>query len=250
MTRTDVVKLRIHTRERRYILPPDTDIEALLRSRGEPLEYVVGRPETLITTVYFDTQEGTWSKGLSQTKIRARSYQNPEEWWFELKRRTGTRVDKWRKPMTVELVAATLAGGDRWKPVRRAAADRPLLPIFAVQCRRTSFEWAGLRVTIDRDLTFFQATPEEPLELGPRLGHLKGVVLEVKVEGNTPDWLEEKVKGRLASGYSKSRYALALLAGNKRPYLVVDQPVETPVVPKGKRRVTPVTSKLNGSGSS
>ena len=103
------VRLRIRTRERRYIVEDAAALEAVLRAQGPPVEYVAGRPETEITTIYADTAEGTWTQGLSQTKIRARSYQDPEHWWLELKRRQNERVDKWRRPLPAAAVLENLA---------------------------------------------------------------------------------------------------------------------------------------------
>ena len=215
------IRLRIRTREQRYILEDVAAVESLLLEHGRPVQYVVGRPETLITTIYFDTPAGTWSQGHSQTKLRARSYQDPDQWWFELKRREGTRVDKWRRPMSVDKVFATLSGPDRWKQVNKLAAASPLVPVFGVQCRRTAFEWIGLRVTIDRDLEFFSVDPVSPLQLADRLGRLAGTVVEVKREGEMPAWLDVPLAGHEASDYSKSRYSLALRDGRDRPYLIV-----------------------------
>lgn len=216
------VRLRIRTRERRYIVQDDAALEAILRAQGAPVEYVAGRPETEITTVYFDTAEGTWSRGLTPTKIRARSYQDPSFWWLELKRRQDERVDKWRRPMTAGKVLENVAGRKRWKRLQRTVGEVPLQPVFAVRCRRTAFEWLSLRVTLDRALTFFAANPNEPLMPGPRLGNVDGLVVEVKCEGDIPDWLLPSVEGHLATNYSKSRYALALLAGESRPFLIED----------------------------
>jgi hypothetical protein len=219
------IRLRIRTREHRYILDDVAAIERLLREQGRPVEYVVGRPETVITTIYFDTPSGTWSQGHSPTKLRARSYQDPDQWWFELKRREGARVDKWRRPMSVGKILATLAGPDRWKPVNKIAGPSPLAPVFGVQCRRTAFEWVGLRVTIDRELRFFSVDEAKPLHLAQCRGSLAGTVVEVKREGEMPSWLDAVLTGSEAFGYSKSRYALALRDGNDRPYLIYDSPV-------------------------
>ena len=98
--------------------------------------------------------------------------------------------------------------------------------MFGVRCRRTAFEWLGLRVTLDRELTFFSVDAAAPLRLGQCLGHVNGLVVEVKCEDELPGWLQPLLDGRLASGYSKSRYALALLAGEERPYLVPAQRIE------------------------
>jgi hypothetical protein len=220
------VRLRIRTRERRYIVgADDPTLERLLRAQGPPIEYVPGRPETEITTIYFDTPEGTWSRGLTPTKIRARSYQDPDHWWLELKRRQNERVDKWRRPMEAADVVANLAGTRRWKRLARTVGESPLVPLFAVSCYRTAFEWLSLRVTLDRGLTFYAVDPERPLQPTRRLGWVDGLVVEVKCEGEVPDWLQPGLEGHLASNYSKSRYALALLAGEQRPRLVADSPV-------------------------
>ena len=224
MAKTRIIRLRIRTRERRYILDDVAVVERLLMTHGRPVEYVVGRPETLITTIYVDTPEGTWSQGLTQTKLRLRSYQNPEQWWFELKRREGSRVDKWRRPMSTATALEMLSGMKRWKPVAKAAGASPLKPLFGAQNRRTAFEWTGLRVTVDRALTFFHVDPRSPLMVTRPVGHLTGVVVEVKREGDMPEWLAEALEGREAKGYSKSRYALALRDGLERPHLVVDDP--------------------------
>ena len=220
--KTKTIKLRIKTRERRYIVDDVAPLEQLLREHGPPLEYVPGRPETEITTIYFDTREGTWSQGLSQTKLRIRSYQDPRQWWFELKRREGTRVDKWRRPMDVDAVLTTLTGARRWKPVARLVGDQPLQALFGVRCRRTAFEWPGLRVTLDRSVTFFAVAPAVPLQLTHQVGRVSGVVVEVKREGENPDWLQSALDGRDARNYSKSRYALALRDGLERPFLVAE----------------------------
>jgi hypothetical protein len=84
-------------------------------------------------------------------------------------------------------------------------------------------------VTLDRDLTFFTVDPAAPLELGQRIGHVDGLVIEVKCEGEIPDWLQPALEGHLATAYSKSRYAMALLAGEDRPHLVA-APQLTPII--------------------
>jgi hypothetical protein len=224
--RDTTVRLHIRTRERRYVLGADASIEGALRAQSAPIEYVPGRPETTITTVYLDTADGTWSRGLTPTKIRARSYQDPEHWWLELKRRENERVDKWRRPMPAADLLASLAGPTRWKRLRRQVGLVPLTPLFAICCRRTAFEWSSLRVTLDRDLTFYAVEPSAPLVPGRRLGHVDGLVVEVKCEGDVPGWLAPHLEGHLASGFSKSRYALALLADEERPHLAAERAPE------------------------
>ena len=126
--------------------------------------------------------------------------------------------------MSVQDVLGTLSGAERWKVVTRVAQARPLLPIFGVSCRRIAFEWAALRVTLDRDVTYFEVAADAPLALGRRIGHVEGVVVEVKVGGAIPEWLATALEGSQARGYSKSRYALALGRGFERPFLVAEDP--------------------------
>src|SRR6266496_4197662 len=228
-------RLHISTRERRYILQDEAPVEQVLRSRGAPVEYQPGRSETEITTVYLDTAEGTWSRGLSQTKIRARGYQDSACWWLELKWRQDERVDKWRQPLPAEAILENLAGGRRWERLEALVGEAPLRPCFAVRCRRTAFEWDGLRVTLDRAVEFSAVDPARPLEPSRRLGWLDGLVGEGKCVGEVPAWLQPVLAGSLATSYSKSRYAGALLAGLDRPYLVKESGVrsqESVVLPR------------------
>ncbi|MCC7368935.1 MAG: VTC domain-containing protein [Chloroflexi bacterium] len=223
------IRLRIKTRERRFILSDVGALDALLRSRGRPAEYIPGRPETEITTVYFDTPKGTWSQGRSQTKLRARSYQDPATWWFELKRREDANVEKWRCPMSPDEVVETLDGARRWRTARRLVGADPLVALFAVRCRRVAFEWPGLRVTLDRDLAFHAVEPAHPLEVGARLARLDGVVVEVKCRRGAPSWLLPALDGCEVADFSKSRYALALRAGAARPLPRQEAACLTPV---------------------
>jgi hypothetical protein len=216
----ETIKLHISTRERRHILQDDIAIKQVLRAHGAPVEYAPGRSETDITTIYLDTVEGTWSRGLSRTKIRARQYQGSADWWLELKRRQGEHVDKWRRPLSAGAVLENLAGVRRWTKLATLVEEVPLLPRFAVRCRRTAFEWPGLRVTLDRDLAFCAGDPTMPLQPSRQLGWLDGIVVEVKCEGAIPTWLQPVLVDHLATNYSKPRYAQALLTGLDRPYLV------------------------------
>ncbi|MBI2920464.1 MAG: VTC domain-containing protein [Planctomycetes bacterium] len=204
-------RLTVHTRERRYLLRGGRAIEALLRGRGEPHEFVPGRPETEVFTVYLDTAEGTWSRGRSGTKFRCRSYGEPGIWWFELKRRVGNVVDKWRHLVAPARLPALLAGSDRGPALRPFVGDRELLPLVAIRYRRTAWEWDGLRVTIDRDVAFYAVEHGDPWRTGERAGGIPGVVVEVKRDGPVPAWLAAALSGKRARRFSKSRRALAAL---------------------------------------
>jgi hypothetical protein len=124
--------------------------------------------------------------------------------------------------MSVGTVLSTLSGRDRWRLVGKAVGVSPLVPLFGVQCRRTAFEWPGLRVTVDCGLTYFDVDQRAPLELGRRRGYLDGVVIEVKQERGMPAWLAGALDGREATAFSKSRFGIALRDGGERPFLIVD----------------------------
>jgi hypothetical protein len=201
-------RLRIHTRERRYLVEDAAPVEALLRARGTPIEYIPGRPESRVFTVYLDTAAGTWSRGRSTTKFRCKNYDEAATWWFELKRRTGVVVDKWRRPATLDELRPVLDGTRRSDALARFVAVEPLVPLAVVTYRRTAFEWTGLRVTIDREVAFHAA---EGMAQGRAVGVLRSSIVEVKCDGPVPSWLATGLAGRRAKEFSKSRRALALL---------------------------------------
>lgn len=210
-------RLLIHTRERRYLFPDAAAVDALLRTRLGPVEYVAGRPESRVATVYLDTPEGTWSAGRARTKFRCKSYDGGASWWFELKRRVGNVVDKWRRPVPPDALPALLGGGRRWEELRPFAGDRPLRPLAVVLYARTAFEAGGLRVTLDRDVAFHRVSDGAPWAAGERIGGVAGVVVEVKRDGPVPAWLAPALKGRRAKDFSKSRRVLAALGRAKAP---------------------------------
>lgn len=199
---------RIHTRERRFLLGEVAAVEALLRGRGAPIEYVAGQPESRITTVYLDTPEGTWSEGRTRTKFRCKQYADPDTWWFELKRRSGNVVDKWRRPIPSRELPALLSGANRWDVLDPFLKGRPLRPLVAVRYRRLAWEWDGLRVTIDRGVEFHRVDAGEPWQIDGCAGALEQTVVEVKIDGPVPEWLAPALAGRRAAGFSKSRRAL------------------------------------------
>jgi hypothetical protein len=201
-------RLQIHTRERRFLVDDPSRVENLLRARGEPIEYVAGRPISSILTVYLDTAAGTWSRGRGTTKFRCKNYGDPSTWWFELKRRVGNVVDKWRRSVTRDELEQVLDGSRRGEALARFVGREPLLPVAVVNYRRMAFEWSALRVTIDRQVSFYAPDGFGP---GRSLGTLRCSVVEVKRDGVLPAWLADALKGRQAKGFSKSRRALAAL---------------------------------------
>lgn len=206
--------LRIHRQEQRYIADNVLPLESLLLSRGKPIEYVPGRPETETTTLYLDTPAGTWSKGHSPLKFRCRSYQDPELWYFELKQRVNGVVDKWRQPVATSALAQMFAGPQRWAMVDRFIGSQPLQPVVAIRYRRVAFEWPNLRVTLDRDVSFYLVAPEAPYALGRRIGGVAGVIVEVKPTGQIPAWLAITLNECRINEFSKSKRALAARGGS------------------------------------
>ncbi len=206
--------LLIHTRERRYWVEKIEPMRRLLLAHGAPLEYTPGRPETLLTTVYVDTPEGTWSQGISPVKFRCRSYQDPELWWFELKRRVAVVVDKWRRPVAASELAGLLTGANRSELIEHFTDGQPLIPLFGTRYYRTAFQWLdGLRVTVDRDISFHEVGRDAPYKFQRRLGGLEGFVIEVKADGMGPMWLAEALYECRINEFSKSKRALLALRG-------------------------------------
>ncbi len=204
-----VVRLRIHTRERRYRFEQAEALEARLTPHVAAVAYDPGRIESDILTVYLDTTPGTWSVGRARTKIRCKSYDGGANWWFELKRRTGNVVDKWRRAAGIDELVRLMTGEDRWEAIRPFAGDRPMRALFAVRYRRTAYEGGDLRVTVDRDVQIHAVQPGQPWTVLDAVDRVPGVVVEAKRDGDLPPWLAPSLTGHEAKGFSKSRFALA-----------------------------------------
>lgn len=202
------IRTQIHTRERRYLFADVTELDRFLRARGRPIEYVAGRPETQITTVYLDVPQGSWSVGRTKVKFRCKSYQDPRCWWFEVKERHGVRVDKWRREIAPKDLGPVLEGLQRGDVLNRFIGRQPLVPLVAVSYRRIAFEIEDARITLDRDLSFYLAHPGEPWSIGRALGVKAGFVVEVKRDGGFPAWLRPAFVGHPRQRFSKSKWAL------------------------------------------
>jgi hypothetical protein len=209
LLRANPARLHIHAREQRHLLPDVGPLGRLLLEHGAPIEYRPGRTETEVTTIYLDTAEGTWSRGLSPTKFRLRSYQDPQRRWLEVKRRLGTVVDKWRRPLDRAALGPVLDGSAPWKRIERLIGRQPLLPLVAVRYWRTAFEWPGLRLTLDREVSFYTVDRGSACALDALVGGVVGFIVEVKREDGVPAWLDEALAPYRLEGFSKSRTALA-----------------------------------------
>jgi hypothetical protein len=150
-----------------------------------------------VKTIYFDTFDGTWTKGKVGTKIRLRNYDNEATWWIELK--------------SHELKLRRMFNTTDLSTLERLQA------VGAVSYTRSEFESPdtspGLRVTVDTDLTSWQL-PDIEVALSMH-GHWKPVakmlplVLETKSEARFPKWLPVP----RAWGGCKSRWCVAALSG-------------------------------------
>ena len=203
-----VIRKRISTKERRYHYGDVNTLLNFLRERTMPLEYVPGRTETHITTVYLDTYEGTWSVGRARNKLRCKNYQDPDLLWFEVKRRQGIKVEKRRQSIKPGDLPKVLDGIRRGPVLQKLIGHAPLMPLVAVRYRRTAFEWPGLRLTVDRDLVFHAVLAGKPWKIGRSIGRKEGYVVEVKIDGPVPQWLRPALGGKSPQRFSKSRWSL------------------------------------------
>lgn len=203
---------RIHTKELRYIVERLEPLRRLVLAHAAPIEYVPGQPESLLTTVYLDTPEGTWSRGRSPVKFRCRTYQHPSLWWFELKRRIMSVVDKWRRPVAAPDLPDFINGRRRWARVERYTHRQPLIPLFGTRYFRTAFEWpGGLRLTLDRNVLYYTVDRRPPYRLISPIGGIEGYVVEVKSESAMPRWLADALAECHIDDFSKSKRALEAL---------------------------------------
>jgi hypothetical protein len=139
--------------------------------------------------------------------------------WIEVKVRLGEVVTKERVPFQGVHVPSLLAG-ERPVPSDASAlgallARGPLSPVVGVQYRRVAFEdeRLGLRVTIDRQITFQQ--PSAPGIPGPDVGVLEDCVVEAKSAAALPPWLASALAGMEAPAFSKFEAAIRTLRGRE-----------------------------------
>lgn len=189
-----------------------------------------GERDTLVRGVYLDLEDRSLTARSLATpedcqKVRYRHYEQPRMVratvehsvfvWIEVKERLGEVVTKERVPFHGVHVPSLLAGRhpvpDDAKALGALLARGPLSPVVGVQYRRTAFEdeTMGLRVTIDRQITFQQ--PSVPGVPGPDVGILEDCVVEAKAAAALPPWLASALAGMEAPGFSKFRAAMQAL---------------------------------------
>jgi hypothetical protein len=193
-----------------------------------------------VRTVYFDTtQRDLYREAVASpahVKVRVREYHAPSTTnettvWLEIKERNGVRSRKRRAAIDKRELARRLEAGLGGvvtathgvaphdavvAEVARIAGRHPtpLRPDCVVSYRRTAWQdnAGSLRVTVDRDVGFF-APPAQPFAPGVRLGaaraSLTSAVVEIKLRGAMPPWLERWLREHDLTAQSFSKFASA-----------------------------------------
>ncbi len=218
--------------------------EGVLRraaTRLTPEFHAPGRPVVYCRTLYLDSADGmylhTFKRGATACRARVRQYAAAGDIagealvtggsaWLELKRSCGLEREKLRLEWAADELSALLhgeapaaAGLSRRGGVSPAlgevishlAAGR-IRPCLLTWYRRWSLGRAPLRITLDEGIAY--ALPEPLAAAGSRcepgavIARDALAVLEVKLRGAMPGWLEEEVAGvarHLALRHSKFR---------------------------------------------
>lgn len=220
--------------EERFLVAAD-EARAFLAcaARHVPVDrFDPGRPVAFIRTTYFDTDDLELFRSQRRRRVRLREYAGAPcadgiatltgQCAFELKESSGAERRKARFAGERGDLLRLLRRGPH-RPIdadlARAAAEvrggrlRPRLTTFF---RRRSHTADGIRITLDDRLTFARPVrlgragePAEPADVvgcGPQL------VLEIKLAGPRPGWLEEAAGGLLGmSRFSKFKGGMLAL---------------------------------------
>lgn len=158
--------------EVRYTMKNIDDVQKALDKKVRPAKYTVH-------TTYIDTADGTWTRGLTKTKFRLRSYPDDGGNYFETKRRMGDTVIKYRQE------------AHQTQPIPAG-----MVPVCEIQYTRIRYEKGAFEVTIDCDIHDVNNNK------------VPGYVVEVKM-GRPPNWLLDLLP-KEDKNWSKSRWALDL----------------------------------------
>lgn len=232
--------------EYRFVVDRATGEEVLRRVAGHlaPDVHAPERPVAYCRTLYLDSDDGmylrTFKSGAAACRARIRQYAAAGDRagearitgaiaWLEHKRSSGLEREKIRVAVEVGDLRALLAGRptaaagciDRAAPlgeVLAGLASGQLRPRLLTWYRRWSLGRAPLRVTLDEGIAY--CLPEAPAEAGERAEPACVVardalaVLEVKVTGSLPAWLEREAADlarHLAFRHSKFRAGMDAL---------------------------------------
>lgn len=202
------------------------------------------RPVAYARTTYLDTDDlaylGSCATPLA-TRVRVRQYLAAGDvdavpvpssgCWLELKHSTGQQRRKTRVALPPDAAAAILeqrAVPQSWwaaalahhpdlRPVLWQLAARQLAPRVTTFYRRASLRDADarVRVTFDEGILYCQPSGEPDQHC---LGRGPGRLLEAKITGAPPAWLDHALAGLPeAPGWSKFQHAMAALGRAAQP---------------------------------
>jgi hypothetical protein len=241
--------------EVKYLIEPDL-APRVLKSASErlPLKIVDGSASSYRISIYLDgpgfelARAELNSKGRS-IRLRVKDYYTlndsapkfSDKYWFEVKARLGTTVEKNRFAVERCDAARTASQGpdQSYEPGERAAqeafemvrAGRELKPLFVTHYRRTTLQdvESKLRITFDDHVTFHMPVKDIFREkngctrgdLPPPLFVEPKWIIEVKSMGTVPAWVEEMVRPAKQVDYSK--FAVGVRELQRRGLLDVAQ---------------------------
>lgn len=184
-----------------------------LRSRFPPSR------DTIVRTDYFDYVDGALTaRSLSRPddnlKVRFKRYEDPARTirarapsvWLEVKARLGDCVmkDRMRFPGALLPPLLGITATTPESPRLRALLLRgPLVPVACVSYRRVAFEArnGSLRITIDREIELLR--PGWEVDSPTVVARLALCILEIKLQGEVPAWLQSALHGRSSGSISK-----------------------------------------------
>ena len=179
-----------------------------------------------VRSLYFDTydylayQEKVTGV-TSRIKLRIRSYWNNRRdtafVTLELKTKAANLVEKFSQRISLAdydrlMASGTLPGNcsPTAEEFRRLMLLKDLRPKVLVDYEReglASFDGSGVRITFDHDLRFAAAEDLFPNGVFFHRARPQLVVMEIKVGGNRPNWLERVVRTYELNSVPNSKYA-------------------------------------------
>ena len=186
-------------REHRFLTQDPTWLLSELLKHGKPIVY--RNDTTRVDTDYYDTEHG-WRTKETPYKVRHRRYDG-EDGYLEIKFHKEGETEKWRvKSPEPEKI---LKGEVQWDILRKLVPEGRFEKVLGVSYQRTAFDFKGIRVTVDEDVTY------NGIVTMPK------AILEVKDVGKVPQWLKEICESCERTYLSKSRRGLLMLPKERVP---------------------------------
>jgi hypothetical protein len=206
-------------------------VKATLSGRVFADEYTQrsGDGKYFVRSLYFDTYDFQAYQekiiGLAnRIKLRLRTYEESPSDSFqaklEIKCRYSTLVGKFSAVVSRDNYQTFLTNrrwcqdpGPEAIEFRRLALLKDLRPKVLVDYRREAFipyERRDMRITFDHHLKFAAAQELYPTSIRPYSPHPKLVVLEIKSDGDIPEWLDLLIKQHSLNSVPNSKYAQAI----------------------------------------